>query len=133
VAAVRLTGHLEGGGSWTAEQVLREPSARRETLAFILRSRIALSPPTRAVERLVLELTRFGPASSQDDLFSRNEESGREARSRDFSDGEVPVSLRDAVKELKLRLGYSPLYLVVEVDPWSRIPERRHALLSFDP
>jgi nucleotidyltransferase/DNA polymerase involved in DNA repair len=133
VAAVRLTGHLEGGGSWTAEQVLREPSARRETLAFVLRSRIALSPPTRAVERLILELTQFGPASSQDDLFGRNEESERETRSRDFSDGEVPVSLKDAVKELKLRLGHSPLYLVVEVDPWSRIPERRHALLSFDP
>jgi DNA polymerase-4/protein ImuB len=43
------------------------------------------------------------------------------------------VSLKDAVRELKLRLGHSPLYRVVEVDPWSRIPERRHALLSFDP
>ena len=42
-------------------------------------------------------------------------------------------ALRDAVKELKLRLGHSPLFRVVEVDPWSRIPERRHALLSFDP
>jgi nucleotidyltransferase/DNA polymerase involved in DNA repair len=133
VAAVRLIGHLEGGGSWMAEQVLREPSARRETLAFVLRSRIALSPPPRAVEALTLELTRFGPASSQDDLFDRSEESGRERLSRGFNDGEVPVSLRDAVKELKLRLGYSPLYRVVEVDPWSRIPERRHALLSFDP
>ena len=38
-----------------------------------------------------------------------------------------------AQKELKLRLGHSPLFRVVEVDPWSRIPERRHALLSFDP
>jgi DNA polymerase-4/protein ImuB len=37
------------------------------------------------------------------------------------------------VRELKLRLGHSPLYRVVEVDPLSRIPERRHALLSFDP
>jgi len=133
VAALRLIAHLEGGGSWTAEQVLREPSAQRETLAFVLRSRIALSPPAGAVERLVLELTQFGPASSQDELFSRNEQGGREAGGHGFTEGEVPVSLKDAVKELKLRLGYSPLYLVVEVDPWSRIPERRHALLSFDP
>jgi DNA polymerase-4/protein ImuB len=45
----------------------------------------------------------------------------------------VPPSLKDAVKELRLRLGHSPLYRVVEVDPWSRIPERRHALMRFEP
>ena len=45
----------------------------------------------------------------------------------------MPAALRSAVRELKLRLGHSPLYRVVEVDPMSRIPERRHALLSFDP
>ena len=133
VAALRLVAQLEGGGSWTAEQVLREPSARRETLAFVLRSRIALSPPARAVEGLVLELTRFGPATSQADLFGRSEEGGREASGRELVGGEVPRSLKNAVRELKLRLGHSPLYLVVEVDPWSRLPERRHALLSFDP
>ena len=51
----------------------------------------------------------------------------------DFEQGDVPSTLRDAVRELKLRLGHSPLYRVVEIDPWSRIPERRHALLNFDP
>jgi DNA polymerase-4/protein ImuB len=50
-----------------------------------------------------------------------------------LADGEVPPSLKDAVKELRLRLGHSPLYRVVEVDPWSRIPERRHALMRFEP
>ncbi|HZD06151.1 MAG TPA: DNA polymerase Y family protein [Longimicrobiales bacterium] len=133
VAALRLGARLEGGGSWTAEQVLREPSARRKSLAFALRSRIALSPPPRAVETLVLELTRFGPPDSQEELFARDQEGGRSAGGRDLAEGEVPPSLRKAVKELKLRLGHSPLYRVVEMDPWSRIPERRHALLSFDP
>ena len=50
-----------------------------------------------------------------------------------MEEGSIPDALRTAVRELKLRLGYSPLYRVVEVDPWSRIPERRHALLSFEP
>ncbi|MFW6200312.1 MAG: hypothetical protein ACOC8K_07060, partial [Gemmatimonadota bacterium] len=61
------------------------------------------------------------------------EAAGREAGGRTLSDGTVPPSLEEAVRELKLRLGHSPLYRVVEVDPFSRIPERRHALLNFDP
>jgi hypothetical protein len=58
---------------------------------------------------------------------------GRSVGGFDFEQGDMPSTLRDAVRELKLRLGHSPLYRVVEIDPWSRIPERRHALLNFDP
>jgi len=133
VAAVRLGAYLEGGGSWFVEAVLREPTSEREKIAFPLRGKMAISPPPRAVETLLVELTRFGAPSAQTSLFDRKEEGGRAASGRDLARGEVPFSLKDAVKELKLRLGHSPLYRVVEVDPWSRIPERRHALLSFDP
>lgn len=133
VTAVRLGAHLEGGGSWLVEAVLREPTATRDRIASPLRGKMALSPPSRAVETLVLELTRFGAPSAQTGLFDRRDESGREEVGRDFVNGEVPASLKDAIKELKLRLGHAPLYRVVEMDPWSRIPERRHALLSFDP
>ena len=76
---------------------------------------------------------KVAPKRIQVGLFDRKERSGREAGGRDLAEGVVPHSLREAVKELKLKLGYSPLYRVVEVDPWSRIPERRHALLNFDP
>jgi len=38
-----------------------------------------------------------------------------------------------AIRELTQRYGVSPIYRVVEVEPWSRIPERRHALMSFVP
>jgi DNA polymerase-4/protein ImuB len=133
VTAVRLGAYLEGGGSWFVETVLREPTADREKIAFPLRGKMAISSPPRAVETLLVELTRFGAPSAQADLFDRREEGGRTTGGRDLARGEVPFSLKDAVKELKLRLGHSPLYRVVEVDPWSRIPERRHALLSFDP
>jgi len=133
VQGVRLAGRLEGEGSWSVEVVLREPSARRESIAFALRSRMSLRPPRRAVESLVLDLFRFGPSTTQIDAFGRKEAAGRSDGGRDLTRGDVPPSLREAVKELKLRLGHSPLYRVVEVDPWSRIPERRHALMSFDP
>jgi DNA polymerase-4/protein ImuB len=133
VSGVRLGAHLEGGGSWFVETVLREPTSERERIAAPLRAKMAISPPPKAVETLLLELTHFGAPSAQTGLFDRKEENGRAAGGHELVQGEVPPSLRDAVKELKLRMGHSPLYRVVEVDPWSRIPERRHALLSFDP
>ena len=133
VTALRVIGRLEGSGSWMVDAVLRDPTASKESLAFTLRSRIVLLPPPRAVEALTVELFRFGPPSSQTGLFDRKDSAGRAEQGRDLADGAVPHSLRDAVRELKLRLGHSPLYRVVEVDPLSRIPERRHALLSFDP
>ena len=133
VTGVRMGAHLEGGGSWFVETVLREPTSQRERIAAPLRAKMAISPPPKAVETLLLELTHFGPPSAQTNLFDRKNENGRAATGYDFNQGDVPPTLRDAVKELKLRLGHTPLYRVVEVDPWSRIPERRHALLSFDP
>lgn len=41
--------------------------------------------------------------------------------------------LTAAIHQLKHRYGLSPIYRVVEVEPWSRIPERRHALITYDP
>lgn len=133
VMGVRMGAYLEGGGSWFVEAILREPTSERARIAFPLRAKMSLSPPPRAVETLLLELFQFGASTSQESLFDRRSEAGRAAGGRDLARGEVPPSLRDAVRELKLKLGHSPLYRVVEVDPWSRIPERRHALLSFDP
>ncbi len=130
---VRLKARLEGGGSWSVEAILREPTARKEAVAFVLRSRIALSPPRRAVESLTVEVFRFGPPSVQTNLLDRKEGGRRDAHGEGPAEDGIPPALREAVRELTLRLGHTPLYRVVEVDPWSRIPERRHALLSFDP
>jgi hypothetical protein len=42
-------------------------------------------------------------------------------------------ALRSAAREIALRLKRSMLSRVVEVDPWSRLPERRYALIDFEP
>jgi nucleotidyltransferase/DNA polymerase involved in DNA repair len=133
ILGLRLGGRLEAGGSWQVETILREPTSHLETLAFCLRSRMSLSPPPRAVETLILELYQFGPAGHQTSLFDRKESGGRSSDAHRLEQGDVPPHLKKAVRELRLRLGHSPLYRVVEVDPWSRIPERRHALMRFDP
>lgn len=41
--------------------------------------------------------------------------------------------VKEAIRQLKQRYGLSPLFRVVEVEPWSRIPERRHALIAYEP
>ncbi len=133
VTHARLGARLEGGGSWRVEVTLREPTAREERIVFALRGKMEVAPPPRAVDGLFLELTRFGAASAQADLFDRKEAAGRAREGGALERGQTPASLKDAVRELKLRLGHSPLYRVVEIDPWSRIPERRHALMRFDP
>ena len=45
MTAVRLGAHLEGGGSWFVETVLREPTSERDRIAFPLRTKMALTPP----------------------------------------------------------------------------------------
>lgn len=127
VTELRVRAHLEGGGSWIAKAVLREPTAELSRMGSPLKARFALSPPPRAVESLVLELTGFGAPNAQTELFAPAR--GGRALAR----GEPPKALGDAARELRLRLGHPPLYRVVEVEPWSRVPERRHALLNFDP
>jgi DNA polymerase-4/protein ImuB len=41
--------------------------------------------------------------------------------------------LEEGLRQLKARYGYCPVGRVVEVEPWNRIPERRLALIDFDP
>jgi len=132
VQGARLRARLEGGGSWSVESVIREATAHKNALTFPLRGKMTLSPPPRAVESLAVELFQFGPATSQPGFFDRKEEGGRESGSMGMEEGTVPPALQEAVRELKLKLGFSPLYRVVEMDPWSRIPERRYALLNFE-
>ncbi|MDP6494836.1 MAG: DNA polymerase Y family protein, partial [Dehalococcoidia bacterium] len=42
--------------------------------------------------------------------------------------------LREAMRQLEARLRTRPpIYKVMDVEPWSRIPERRQALVEFAP
>ena len=42
--------------------------------------------------------------------------------------------LREVMQQLKVRLRTRPpIYKVLDVEPWSRIPERRQALVEFAP
>jgi len=125
VRLVRMKAALEHGTSWMIEAVLKDPSANRNNILAPLKTRLDLTPPMKAVERLVVEFRAFSPGTSELQLFARDANAAaRAGRQR---------ALRHAVQEIKLRLRKSPLYHIIEVQPWSRIPERRYALIDFEP
>jgi len=115
-----LRAALSDGRSWERAVTFREATADREQMLFILKSVLRATPPPGAVEELVLELSGLTQeVGKQAGLFV---EKGRRRR-----------QLVEAVRQLRARFGQSPLYQVVEVEPWSRIPERRLALIDYDP
>ena len=85
-----------------------------------LRSRLENLTLPGPLETLSLTLSGItGESGQQESLFP-------EVRHR--------ARLDDAIRQLRARLGQRPLiYRVREVEPWSRIPERRRALVAYDP
>lgn len=119
VRQVRLRVLIENNRSWEKEMIFREPLGR-DRLIENLRHRLQAMELPGPAERLVLELMGLVHEIARQELIPL-------LRSRN----ERPVV--EAAQQLKQRYGASPLFHVAEVEPWSRIPERRHALISYDP
>jgi len=125
VQVVRARAELEHGASWLVEATLKDPTADRERVAAPLLARLEQAPPAGAVERLAVEFTAFAPGTAELQLFARHASAAARAGRR--------RALRTAAQEIKLRLKRSLLSHVIEVQPWSRLPERRYALIDFEP
>ena len=125
VHAVRLRAELEGTSSWLAAILLKDATADAERIAAPLKTRLEQSPPTGGVERLVLEFTAFAPGTSELQLFARDAQAAARAGQQ--------RALQNAAREIRMRVKRSPLYHIVEVQPWSRLPERRYALIDYEP
>ena len=125
VHTVRARAALEQGASWLCEITLKDPSADHHRIAAPLQTRLEQVPPTGAVERLAVEFTAFAPGTTELQLFSRDAESAARAGRR--------TALRAAAHEIKTRLKRPLLHHVIEVHPWSRLPERRYALIDYEP
>lgn len=119
VREVRLSAIIERRESWERKLVLKEPcSAERLIRAVELRLQ-ALELPG-PIESITLELGGITREVFHQEVLPQ-------LRTRQDS------PLIAAIHQLKQRYGLSPIYRIVEVEPWSRIPERRHALISYEP
>jgi DNA polymerase-4/protein ImuB len=125
VQALRLRAEIEGGRSWLVDLLLKDPTADAARIAAPLKTRLEQAPPAGAVTRLVLELTAFAPGTTELQLFARDDIAAARAGQRH--------ALESAAREIQQRLKRTCLYHVIEVQPWSRLPERRYALIDFEP
>ena len=111
---VVLEAALVEGGTWRTRVVLREATADRERLHLALAPHLAqLSAPAQA---LGVFAESFGGPPSQALPLLQDDEERRRAR------------LREGLRQVSAGSGEGALLRVVEVDPASRLPERRMAL-----
>ncbi len=130
---IRLRAHLEDGRVWERESTFREPLSGSlaggtpgERMLLALKQKIesgaagggTLPASFTEVELTLLDLC--GESALQGNLF--HSKRGRQLE-----------RVAQAARQLKTRYGKPVLAKVVEVEPWSRIPERRFALIDYDP
>jgi DNA polymerase-4/protein ImuB len=121
VRSIRLRAVTEDDRLWERTQVLREPSGDRERLWQALRPLLEYAEYPGLVAELELELGGL------------TAESGRQHSLLDAERVRRREHMDEMVRHLKVRYGTSPVARVVEVERWSRIPERRWALMDYDP
>ncbi|HTO24461.1 MAG TPA: hypothetical protein VMJ49_01070 [Gaiellaceae bacterium] len=117
VRKVALGARLVGGGSWRRSLTLREPCADADRIRVALAPRLAELPsPVLELRVELVELT--APAGRQLELLA----AGAEDRSR----------LSEGLRQVRASTGPGSVCTVVEVAPWSRIPESRALFVPRD-
>ncbi len=114
-----LAGHIPDKPDWTRRIHFRPPLGDPRRGYFVIRSVLdgtSLPGPLEDISLTLAELT--GESGKQGSLLA-------DVRQREH--------LREAVAQLKVAQGHNPIYQVREVEPWSRIPERRAVLMPFEP
>jgi protein ImuB len=118
-----LWARLVGGASWRRAVTLREATADPARLRLALGSKLAELPaPVLKLRLEVLELAE-GSGEQLELLRAQNGSYG--------GDG-VQGRLKEGLRQVKAAVGAGGVSMVVEVAPWSRIPEARALLVPRD-
>jgi DNA polymerase-4 len=100
---------------WEKTIRFKEPAMDIKNVLSRVRRILENYPQPGPVEQAGIRVTRLGyPRGRQNSLFS-------EVRGRDH--------LMEDIRQLELRQGNPQVFKIKEVEPWSRIPERRYALI----
>lgn len=116
--AVVLSARLVEGGTWRERVVFREALADAGRMRLALGGQLAKLPAP--AEALRLAADRFGPPHAVGEALFDEAPAQRRAR------------LREAVRQARAVAGPEAALRVIEVDPGSRIPERRAVLAPFE-
>lgn len=113
-----LSARLVGRGSWRRTVTLREATAEPARL------RAALGPKLRELTAPVLNLEL--------ELTELAESAGRQLELVPPEGDELRVRLKEGLRQTRASVGSGAVCTVVEVAPWSRIPEQRALLVPHD-
>ena len=118
--SVSLHANVLHRSPWSKMLAFKSPVNRKEPALFALRNALEsadIPGPLEDMRMTVSDTT--GESGTQSSMFA-------EVRKQQ--------QLREAMRQLEARLrARPPVYKIMEVEPWSRIPERRQALVEFVP
>ncbi|MGH2356359.1 MAG: DNA polymerase Y family protein [Chloroflexota bacterium] len=118
-AVLRAT--TERSQLWERVVTFKEASGERARVWTAIRSALEGATFPGPVVDLTLELTALTPAVAHQEVLWPDARRRQQER------------LHEALRQLKARYGFCPVGRIVELEPWSRVPERRVALLAYDP
>ena len=110
---------LNNGDIWQRRILFKTPVGSSHDAISVIKSSLSTIKLSGLVEELCITLGKVGGGTGkQGSLF-------REMRKHS--------QITSAIEQIKISQGKNHIYQMVEVEPWSRIPERRHALIPFEP
>ena len=119
VGRIDLTCEMSESEQWSYTHTFKEPTDSAMLAHGVVMTYVETivqtdaSPICGPIEVISVELSRLGAArAEQSGLWNENEK------------GDLDTALR----QLNAKTQTSPIKTVVDVEPWSRIPERRQAL-----
>jgi hypothetical protein len=115
---VAVSAQLVGGGSWRRTTTLREPTAD------VARIRAALGPKLTELPAPVVRLRL--------ELVELTQSTGRQLELVRPTGAELEGLLKDGLRQVRASTGSGSVCTVVEVAPWSRVPERRSLFVPRD-
>jgi nucleotidyltransferase/DNA polymerase involved in DNA repair len=104
---------------WERLETFREPTGDEGRVALILKTRLSLLELPQAVDTVAVTLTGIGrEVAKQAKLFTDTQQNLNQ--------------IAEAIRQLRARYGRPVVWRIAEVDPCSRHPEERSALVPYD-
>ncbi|HSW59139.1 MAG TPA: hypothetical protein VLH15_12090 [Dehalococcoidales bacterium] len=104
--------------SWEHTVQYKEPAVDVKTVMARIKPLLESYPQPGPVERIGLQISGLGYRSGRQKSL--------------FSDVRAMDRLMEDIKHLEFRMGGPQIFRIKEVEPWSRIPERRYVLAPIN-
>jgi protein ImuB len=121
IRSLALSARFVEGGTWRLAVTLRQASADAGRIRLVLGPRLAELPAP--AESIGVEVEAFGPPAHDQAVLVEEGGAGAAVRQR---------RIGEAIRQARQSAGDAAALRVLEVDPGSRVPERRAVLAPFE-